>query len=144
MSIDVFGHSLNRAVSASRGSCGPSSVGFKVTSDGNYEIDEKRLYSVEDAEEQYDANNLRLVQRIVQNEIRTLYEVTLSMRNEINSNNIRIQSVQERINETMKNQEIDTEQKLVLQNTKLIAQSDMRLNALENGPKETNSSHGVT
>ena len=81
MSIDVFEYSLNRGVSESRGPSGPSGVGFKVTSDGNYDIEKKRLYSVEDAKEQYDAANLRLVQHIVQNEIRTLYEVTLSRSN---------------------------------------------------------------
>ena len=38
MSIDVFGYSLNLAsVSTSRG---PPGVGFQITSDGNYNIDQ--------------------------------------------------------------------------------------------------------
>ena len=49
------------------------------------------------------------MQRIVQNETRTLYEVTLSMRIEINNNNIKIQGVEEKINETIRNQQIDAE-----------------------------------
>ena len=47
---------------------------------GNYDVDIKKLCSVKDVKEQYDAANLRLVQRNFQNEIRTLYQVTLSMR----------------------------------------------------------------
>lgn len=40
MSVDVFGNPLKRAASSTRG---PPDIGFKVTSEGNYDIDRKRL-----------------------------------------------------------------------------------------------------
>ena len=46
MSIDVFGHPLNRTAVSNRGPsglAGTSGAGFKLTSDGNYDIEGKRL-----------------------------------------------------------------------------------------------------
>lgn len=114
MSIDVFGRHLERAAEASRG---PPGVGFKITSDGHYDVDNKRLCNVSEAKEQFDAVNLGLAQRIIQNEIRTVYNVTSSMRTHIDNNNFMIRMLEDSINEKLKNLQINT---------------DARLTALEN------------
>ena len=138
MSIDVFGRHLDRTAAASRG---PPGVGFKVTSDGQYDVDGKRLCNVTDAKEQYDAVNLGLVQRIIQNEIRTVNQVTSSMRADVDNNNLMIRILEETINEKLKNLQIDIEQDLSIRNTEIIAQLDARLNALENEQRKVDSSH---
>lgn len=138
MSIDVFGRHLDRVAAASRG---PPGVGFKITSDGHYDVDGKRICNLSEAKEQYDAVNLGLVQRIIQNEIRTVYKVTSSMRTEIDNNSLMIRILEESINEKLKTLQINTKQDLSVRNTELIAQLDARLNALENGQREIGSSH---
>lgn len=100
MSIDMFEHLVNRAAAAS---CGLPGDGFKVTSDGNYVMDRKRLCNVQDSEEQFHAVNLRFVSHIVLNEIRTLYQVTSYMRHEIDNHNILMRILEELINEKLKN-----------------------------------------
>ena len=112
----MFGHLLIRFISASRG---PPGVSFEVTSDGNYDIDKKKFCNVQDAEELHDAVNLRLVQQIIQNEVRTHYQVTLSMSNEIDNNNIMLRILEESINEKIKNLQIDTQQHLSLRNAEI-------------------------
>ena len=102
MSIDVFGHPLNRTAVSNRGLPGPAGTpgaGFKLTLDDNYNIEGKRLCNVTQAIDQKDAVNLRLVQRIVMNEIRTVYQVTSSLRSEIDNNNVLIKILEGSINE---------------------------------------------
>ena len=82
-----------------------------------------------------------LVQRIIQNEIRTVYQVTSSMRTDIDNNNLMIRILEETINEKLKNLQIDIEQDLSIRNTEIIAQLDARLNALENEQRKVDSSH---
>ena len=92
MNIDVFERHLDRTAAASRG---PLGVGFKVTSDGQYDVDGTILCNVTDAKEQYDAVNLGLVQRIIQNKIHTVYQVTSAMRTDIDNNNLMIRIIEE-------------------------------------------------
>ena len=74
------------------GPAGTSGAGFKLTLDDNYDIEGKKLWNVTEAIDQNDAVNLRLVQRIVLNEIRTLHQITSSLRSKIDNNNVLIKS----------------------------------------------------
>ena len=76
MSVDVFGRNLERV----GGTRGPPSVGFKVTSDGQYDADKKRSCNVAEPNQSGDAVNLETLQRIVRMEIRSLHEVTAKLR----------------------------------------------------------------
>ena len=61
MSINVFGHPLNRTTVSNRGPPGPAGTpgaGFKLTSDDNYDIEGKRLCNVTEAIDQNDAVTL--------------------------------------------------------------------------------------
>lgn len=60
MSVDVFGRSLER----SGGSRGPPGVGFKVTSEGHYDMDNKKLCNIANAEHMDEAVNLRVLHRM--------------------------------------------------------------------------------
>ena len=82
MSVDVFGRNLERV----GGSRGPLGVGFKVTSDGQYDIDNKRLCNVAEPNQSGDdAINLGILQRIIKMEIRSLYEVTAKLRADLDN-----------------------------------------------------------
>ena len=70
MSIDVFGRHFKRAQTATRG---PPGIGFKITPEGHYDMDNKRLLNVAEAKEQNDAVNLNLLQRLVQQKIRRVH-----------------------------------------------------------------------
>ena len=54
MSIDVFGHSLEKTT----GNRGPPGIGFKISDDGQFNIDKKRLCNVGSPVQPGDAVNL--------------------------------------------------------------------------------------
>ena len=88
MSVEVFGRNLERV----GGSCGPPGVGFKVTSDGQYDIDNKRLCNVAEPNQSGDAVNLETLQRIIKMEIRSLYEVTAKLRADLDNLDVIIEA----------------------------------------------------
>lgn len=61
MSIDVFGRRLVHA-DVSRG---PPGLGFKLTADGNFDIENRKLCNVGDAVDQDDAVNLKSMKKII-------------------------------------------------------------------------------
>ena len=81
MSVDVFGRNLKRA----GGSRGPPGVGFKVTSSGQYDIDNKRLCNIAESKHSGDAVNLDTLQRIVRMEITSLHEVIAKLRKDLDN-----------------------------------------------------------
>ena len=134
MSIDVFGHPLNRTAVSNRGPPGPAGTpgaGFKLTSDDNYDIQGKRLCNVTKAIDQNVAVDFRLVQRIVLNKIRTVYQITSSLRSEIDNNNMLIKILGGSINEQLKDLQIETDHDLSLINSEIITQLDARMRDIE-------------
>ena len=81
MSVDVFGRNLKRA----GGSRGPPSVGFKVTSSGQYDIDIKRLCNIAEPKHSGDAVNLDTLQRIVRMEIMSLHKIIAKLRKDLDN-----------------------------------------------------------
>ena len=106
--------------------------------------DNKRLCNIQEAEKQQDAVNLRLVQRIMKNEVQILFQVTSSLRLSIDDLNIFIQVIEDKVNETIRNSQIGLQQELSLHNVELIAQLDNRLTAIENELRKTDSGHRTT
>ena len=81
MSIDVFGRRLSRAA----GSRGPPGIGYKLTNDGQFDLENKRLCNVAPANELNDVVNLDTLQRIVRIEIRGVTDVTSRIRTELDN-----------------------------------------------------------
>ena len=79
MSIDVFGRHFKRAETIYRG---PPGIEFQMTSDGNYNIQNKKLCNVTEARNSNDAVNLNLVQHMIQQEMTIIYDVIASLRTE--------------------------------------------------------------
>ena len=66
MSIDIFGRHSKQAGNSSRG---PPGIGFMVTSEGNFDIDSKRLCNMAKTEQQNDAVNLKLIQDLIRKKL---------------------------------------------------------------------------
>ena len=131
MSIDVFGRQFKRAEAVS---LGPPGIGFKLTLDEQYDIENKKLCNVAEAQDTNDAVNLNLIQRMIQKEMQTIYDVTATLRNEIMNNNVMIKNMENFTNNTTKVLKIDLEslKELVSKNAELISKLDVELKALEN------------
>ena len=81
MSVDVFGRQLG----GTGGSRGPPGIGYKLTSDGQYNIDNKRLCNVAEPTQSGDAVNLETLQRIVGMEMKSVHEVIAKIRKDLNN-----------------------------------------------------------
>ena len=66
MSVDVFGRTLRKT----EGGRGPPGFGFKVTTGGHYDIENKKLCNVADPQQPNDVVNLETLRKIIQIEIR--------------------------------------------------------------------------
>lgn len=64
MSVDVFGRKLKGG--RANGHRGPPGVGFKLTSEGHYDLENKRLENLAPPLQPKDAINLKAVEDIVQ------------------------------------------------------------------------------
>ena len=126
MSIDVFGRHSKRVRAADRG---PPGIGFKITPEGHYDTDNKRLLNVAEAKEQNDAVNLNLLQRLVQQEMKIIYDVIASLRTEVVNNFQLIGALDNSIKKSIKTVKIDSDalQALVYRNSELITQLDVKL-----------------
>ncbi|XP_046751339.1 uncharacterized protein LOC124414440 [Diprion similis] len=61
MSVDVFGRHLDKNTAA--GNRGPPGVGFQITADGHYDLQNKRLCNVAEPVEQNNAVTLKILRR---------------------------------------------------------------------------------
>lgn len=141
MSVDVFGRQLTKSVvkAGVPGSRGPPGEGFKITSDGNYDMEQKRLCNVGDPAQENDAVTLKAIQSIVQQEIRLVYQITSSLRHDVDDNGVMIRSLESQFRDDVKTQRINSEtvQDLVTRNSQLITHLEERLKALERGSSST-------
>lgn len=116
MSLDVFRRHFGKATATA--SRGPPGLGFKVTTDGGYDIDGKRICNVAKAVGEQGAVNLKLARHILQNEVRLVYTVTSRLRSSIDDLNISMQNIEGRINERLK--KIESRKDFIVQEAKFI------------------------
>lgn len=129
MSVDVFGRQLDKSVIVkNRGLPGNPGIGFRITADGNYDLQNKRLCNVANPEQQNDAATLNILHRKLHTSVKIL-------RKEMNDSNLMlVQGLEVTIQDMFKTLSIDlkTLQDLVIRNSKAISDLDTRLNAIEN------------
>lgn len=75
----MFGRQLEQK----EGSRGPPGVGFKVTADGQFNVDDKRLCNTADPKELKDAVNLDTVKRLIKFEIDGIIAITTRLRKDL-------------------------------------------------------------
>ena len=61
MSVDVFGRNLGKT----EGCRGPPGVGFKVTADGHYDMENKKIRNVAEPQQLIDVVNLETLRNII-------------------------------------------------------------------------------
>lgn len=147
MSVDVFGRQLdksasvkNRGLSGLPGPPGKAGIGFKLTEDGHYDMENKRLCNVATPEQQDDAATLNILHRKVHTTVKIL-------RKEMNdSNQLLVQGLETTMQDIIRtiNINLETVQNLATRNSMAIANVDVRLNALENERTQRSSSGGAT
>ena len=81
MGVDVFGRHSKKT----EGKAGPPGIGFKFTSEGQFDIDHKRLCNLEAPLEPNDAVNLQALKNLVSSEVLNLYEVIKTFQSEVDN-----------------------------------------------------------
>ena len=109
MSVDAFGRTLKRPVAGERG---PPGIGYKLTADGHYDVDSKKLCNLADPTESSDAVNLnvlRNLESLISSEIGDLSKIIRGLREEIDNLALEIKKQRSEIDDKIKKQrsEID-------------------------------------
>lgn len=87
----MFGRQLGRTT----GSRGPPGVGYKLTADDQFDVENKRLRNVATPRDSGDAVNLDTLRKLLFSEVRSVYNVTDALRSEIENIKLAIQMNQD-------------------------------------------------
>ena len=98
MSVNVFGHSLSDKNSTSRG---PPGIGFKLTGDGQFDIEGKRICNLTAPQELNDAVNLDTLKRTIQIEIRDRVEISSRLRSDLDNLSLILEAFRKETNEKL-------------------------------------------
>lgn len=100
MSIDIFGRKLEKNKSSKIGRRGPPGPGFRITDDGHFNLEDKRLCNLAEREDSKDTIYLRVAQNLIKDEVQSLNEESLLMRQDID---VIIQDLEARVTALEKN-----------------------------------------
>ncbi|KAK0157124.1 hypothetical protein PV327_011376 [Microctonus hyperodae] len=87
MSVDIFGRELRKNIhesSSCSSSRGPPGDGFKTTTDGQYEMENKRLCNVASSEGVNDAVSLGAMMTTINPELEKIEQAVSSLRDDFN------------------------------------------------------------
>lgn len=93
----MFGRKLGR----SDGSRGPPGVGYKITEDGQYDVDNKRICNLAAPNQLKDAVNLDTLQRLIRSEVQGVIDVISRMRSEIDNLNIMVEAHRDELDNSL-------------------------------------------
>lgn len=99
MSIDVFGRKLTQ----SDGSRGPSGIGFKLTDDGQFDLENKRLCLVADAADLQDVVNVQVLRKVLSDELGKFFEIVKAQKKEVDEISSSTKLIFEDIEKKLKN-----------------------------------------
>lgn len=140
MSVDVFGRQLDKSVIVkNRGLPGTSSIGFKLTVDDQYDMQNRKLCNVTDPEKPSDAATLNVLHKKLRGAVKTL-------RKEINDSNLLlVQGIEAAVRDIGKtlNISLETVKDLAVRNSNAISNVDSRLHAIENEHAQESSRRGA-
>lgn len=104
MSVDVFGRNLKREESSSRG---PPGIGYKLTTSGQYDIENKRLCNVADPKDSHDAINLGTLQRTSQANIENVLKLISELRDNLQSLNKNLEEHRAEVDKHLRTHDTD-------------------------------------
>lgn len=144
MSVDIFGRRLTEVYTNSSGFAGnrgPPGHGFKITLDGQYSVENKRLCNVADPLEGTDVATLNIVNSIIKNEINIQQQIITLMQHNIDDINFIIHTYETELQNQLKQYRINVEdiQESIARNSELISQLAARLKTVEEASSATKS-----
>jgi len=90
MSVDIFGRALKKK--KNEAARGPPGVGYKLTSDGQFDTEDRRLCNLAAPLEPNDAVNLQTLKNFVSSELQSLDELTKRLKSDLDTLNLLIDS----------------------------------------------------
>lgn len=144
MSVDVFGRrlALSNNKIAIVGRQGPAGVGFQLTPDGNYDINNKRLCNIGDSKEDGDVLSLKIYKELMKNERLNIdHHLINPLKNTLEEIKIKIQfllDAEKNISQKLEQLEVTFQKTINNLDTRLKRQGKRiaSLNIPLNGPKE--------
>ena len=140
-SVDIFGQQLGPNVVATAGARGPPGVGFDLTADFQYDMQEKRLCNVGNPKLTTDAATLQTVRDVVneklnntQHLVETIEKIDVRLTNiEKTEDSTAIEALISTFNSDREQERTNYESlyKYVKKNTKFIAELNARVQTLE-------------
>ncbi len=126
VSVDVFGHTL---MSDAIGRLGPSGIGFKLTMDGQYDMENRRLCNVAKSLNWNDAASVESVHHIVQKAVKSENSKTQFL---IQDNTTKIQALNSKVDNISNYSESHQKalQELITKNALMISALDTQLTTL--------------
>lgn len=85
MSVDVFGRKLKGGKASSHR--GPPGIGFKLTSEGHFDLENKRLVNLAPPLQPTDAINLKTAKDLIQSEINSMSAIIARLRSDLDTVN---------------------------------------------------------
>ena len=134
VSVDVFGQQLMRYGVSQRG---PPGVGFKLTADGQYDLETRRLCFVANPERPTDAATLQSVQEIVREAFTTINRQLNDLSVEIHTLEAKLQNFELELKRLEEDK--NSVYNLVLQTANLNVNLDARLQTLERNEYQRNN-----
>ena len=86
MHVDIFGRTLKKK--HQEGARGPPGNGYKLTSDGHFDAEDRRLCNIADPSEPNDAVNLQTLKNSVEPEFENLNELTKKLKTDVDNLNL--------------------------------------------------------
>lgn len=107
--------------------------GSEITSDGHYDVKNRRLCNIADPQQSNNAIPVKVVQSIVKQGTQALYQITTSLRDTNENNFLMIGALQSELKSHIKNhsRSTDTLHELATCNAEVIYQLDVKLSTLE-------------
>ena len=81
MSVDAFGRIFLKSGKAAER--GPRGEGYKLTVDGNFDVENRKLCNLADPTQPADAVNLRALRVLIEAEVSELFQITTSLKEEV-------------------------------------------------------------
>lgn len=128
-SVDVFGRYLQKSKQCARG---PPGIGYKLTTDGNYDIDKKRLCNIADPDENSDACSLKFLIKVIQSHYSIvqadLKQINNTLSTTIKNNETKIDTLQLKVNPL--EQKLDSLESITKRLTRRLMSLETRFDAL--------------
>lgn len=97
MSVDVFGRTLKK-IEVTRG---PRGIGYKLTENGHFDAEGKRLCNLSVPLEPNDSVDLQTLKNLIGSEVKSLYDITKRLQSDVDDLNTLLNSYKSEIKDAV-------------------------------------------